>query len=166
MTEFEIHYSGHGLPDSNPLEAGALACADKELHCWEILQAVSNTCPQIKTLNFTLDCCGAGGAFHTTIANVGKWPNIKQIFFLAAVDYNEGALSHPDGGSYFTRSFVERVPRPGHVDERMLLEKESFKQGPGPFTYGRNTDCEIIQWVANHEASLRDVEYVKLTPNR
>ena len=42
-----IHYSGHGVPDINPLQAGALQCADQDLHCWELLQAISRSCPQV-----------------------------------------------------------------------------------------------------------------------
>ena len=84
-----------------------MACADKPLHCWELLEAISERCPQVREMHFFLDSCGAGGAWYTAKENYGRWPNIKRVIFVCAVDYREEASNSDEIGGFFTQSLVE-----------------------------------------------------------
>ena len=98
----QLHYSGHGVPDEDPEKAGALACADHELHCWELLDVINERCPNVRDVDFFLDSCGSGGAWYTAKARFGRWHNIKRIQFVCAVDFREEASNSKDGGGFFT----------------------------------------------------------------
>jgi len=80
-----------------------------ELHCWELLKLINDTCPKVKDVTFHLDCCGAAGAFWQATKHRSEFPNIIRAFFKCAVAHDEMAMSMPDGSDYTKAMVVNRA---------------------------------------------------------
>ena len=59
-----INYSGQGVPNPDPEQAGTMCAKDQGVEAWEILNLLNQVFDYKIEVLFYLDMCGAGGAYY------------------------------------------------------------------------------------------------------
>ena len=112
-----LHYNGHGTVahlEANKHLCGRWVCTnDETISIHEILQVCNEAYDRrihptharlgIKIIN---DTCGASGLLYDMLRRERVYPNIWQVSFYFASDWNEVSYAHDLGGK-FTQDFLE-----------------------------------------------------------
>ena len=74
------YYSGNGTPNRDKNLAGYLCATDESFELYDLLKVMVNYAPKLETIHVYLDCCGAAGAYYSSITNIQNWcPNFEQL---------------------------------------------------------------------------------------